>query len=81
MLSNEIPVERTKRKKRPSKKFQGTQLQESVEGQSELTSPSHRTTGLEINIFYTNFTSLIIFATKTYYYFFANRISNYVNKT
>ena len=79
--SNEIPVERTKRKKRLSKKFQGTDLQESVEGQFELTSPSQRTTGQEINIFYTNFTSSIIFATKTFYYFFANRISNYVNKT
>ena len=72
---NEIPAERTKRKKGQLKRFQGTQLHESVENQFKLRSPSQRTTGQEINIFFGNF-----FATKTYY-FFINRISNYVNKT
>ena len=58
---NEIPAERTKRKKRQLKKFQGTQLQESVENQFELRSPSQRTTGQEINIFYGNFLHLLSF--------------------
>ena len=48
-------IERTKRKKLQSKKFQVTQLQESVESQFELTSPSQRTTGQEKNIFHDNF--------------------------
>ena len=48
---NEIPVERTKRKKRQSKKFQCTQLQESAESQFELTSPSRRTTEQEKKIY------------------------------
>ena len=33
---NEIPAEKTKKKKRQLKTFQGTQLQESVENQFEL---------------------------------------------
>ena len=45
---NEIPAERTKRKKRQLKKFQVTQLQESVENLFELRSPSQRTKGQEI---------------------------------
>ena len=48
-------IERTKSKKLQSKKFQVTQLQESVESQFELTSPSQRTTGQEKNIFQDNF--------------------------
>ena len=48
---NEIPVERTKRKKRQSKKFQCTQLQESAKSQFELTSPSRRTTEQEKKIY------------------------------
>ena len=58
---NEIPAERTKRKKRQLKKFQVTQLQESVENLFELRSPSQRTTGQEINIFYGNFLHLLSF--------------------
>ena len=88
--SNKIPVERTKRKKSQSKKFQGTQLQESVESQFELTSPSQRTTGQEKNIVYGNF---LLFLNALHrlsflqqkliitYYFFINRISNYFTKT
>ena len=38
--NNDNPVERTKRKKRQLKNFQGTQLQESVESQFELRSQS-----------------------------------------
>ena len=53
--SNEIPVEITKSKKPQSKKFQDTQVQESVERQFELTSPPQRTTGHEKNIFYSNY--------------------------
>ena len=53
--SNEIPVERTKIKKRQSKKFQATQVQESVEKQFELTSPLQRATGQGKNLFYGNF--------------------------
>ena len=59
--NNDNPVERTKRKKRQLKNFQGTQLQESVESQFELRSPSQRTTGQEINIFYDNFLHLLSF--------------------
>ena len=58
---NEIPAERTRRKKRQLRKFQGTQLQESVENQFELSSPSQRTKGQEINIFYGNFLHLLPF--------------------
>ena len=58
---NEIPLERTKSKKRQLKKFQGTQLQESVENQFELRSPSQITKGQEINIFYGNFLHLLPF--------------------
>ena len=43
------------------KKFQDTQLQESVGSQFELRSPSQRTTGQEINIFYGNFLHLLSF--------------------
>ena len=57
---NEIPAERTG-KKRQLRKFQGTQLQESVENQFELSSPSQRTKGQEINIFYGNFLHLLPF--------------------
>ena len=53
--SNEIPVEITKSKKPQSKKFQGTQVQESVERQFERTSPPQRTTGQEKSIFYSNY--------------------------
>ena len=59
--SNEILVETIKRKKRQLKKFRGTQLQESVENQFELSSPSQRTKGQEINIFYGNFLHLLPF--------------------
>ena len=59
--NNEIPVERTKRKKRHLKKFQGTQLQEPVKSQFELRLPSQRKTGQEINIFYGNFLHLLSF--------------------
>ena len=48
-------MERTKSKKRQSKKFQATQVQESVEKQFELTSPLQRATGQGKNIFYGNF--------------------------
>ena len=66
--SNEILVETTKRKKRQLKKFQGRQLQESVESQFKLRSPSQRRTAQEINIFYILTSYIfIIFATKTYY--------------
>ena len=58
---NEIPAERTRRKKRQLRKFQGTQLQESVENQFELSSPSQRTKGQEINIFYGNVLHLLPF--------------------
>ena len=44
---NEIPAEKTKKKKRQLKTFQGTQLQESVENQFELKLPSQRTKGQE----------------------------------
>ena len=57
---NEILTERTQRKKRQMKKFHGTQLQESVENQSELKSPSQRATGQEINIFYSYFYHLYL---------------------
>ena len=57
---NEIPAERTKKKKRQLKKFQGTQLQESVENQFELRSPSQITKGQEINIFDGNFLHLLL---------------------
>ena len=53
--SNEIPVETTKSKKPQSKKFQGTQVQESVERQFELTSPPQGKTGQEKIIFYSNY--------------------------
>ena len=53
---NEIPVERTNRKKRQLKKYQGTQLRESVENQFELRSSSQ-----EINTFYVNFLHLLSF--------------------
>ena len=43
------------------KMFQGKQLQESGESQFELRSPSLRTTGQEINIFYGNFLHLLSF--------------------
>ena len=52
--SNEILVETIKRKKRQLKKFRGTQLQESVESQFELRSPSQRTTAQEIKFFFTS---------------------------
>ena len=79
---NEIPAEKNRRKKHELRKFQGTQLQESVENQFELSSPSQRTKGQEINIFYRNFLHLLpIFVTKTFYYFFINRISKNVAKT
>ena len=74
--NNKIPFERTKSKKCQLKKFQGTQLQESVECQFELRSPSQITTGQKVNLFYGLFTSFIIFGTKSFFYFFINRISN-----
>ena len=52
---NEIPAEKTKKKKRQLKTFQGTQLQESVENQFELKLPSQRTKGREIKIFTVTF--------------------------
>ena len=58
---NEIPAEKNRRKKHELRKFQGTQLQESVENQFELSSPSQRTKGQEINIFYGNFLHLLPF--------------------
>ena len=58
---NEIPAERTKKKKRQLKKFQGTQLQESVENQFELRSPSQITKGWQINIFDGNLLHLLSF--------------------
>ena len=58
---NEIPAARTRTKKCQLRKFQGTQLQESVENQFELSSPSQRTKGQEINIFYGNFLQLLPF--------------------
>ena len=58
---NEIPAERTRKKKCQLRKFQGTQLQESVENQFELSSPSQRTKGQEINIFYGDFLHLLPF--------------------
>ena len=74
--NNKIPLERTKSKKCQLKKFQGTQLQESVECQFELRSPSQITAGQKVNLFYGLFTSFIIFGTKPFFYFFINRISN-----
>ena len=59
--NNDNPVERTKRKKRQLKNFQGTQLQESVESQFELRSQSQWTIGQKINIFYGNFLHLLSF--------------------
>ena len=58
---NEIPAEKNRRKKRQLRKFQDSQLQESVENQFELSSPSQRTKGQEINIFYGNFLHLLPF--------------------
>ena len=78
---NEIPLERSKRKKCQSKKFQDTQLQESVESQFEVRSPSQVTTGQEINIFYGTFYSFYCVCNKIFFCFFINRISNYVTKT
>ena len=59
--NNEIPFERTKSKKCQLKKFQSTQLQESVESQFELRSLSQITTGQEINLFYSNSLHLLSF--------------------
>ena len=53
--SNEIWVERIKSKKRQSKMFQSTEVQEFMERQSELTTPPQRTTGQENTFFYGNF--------------------------
>ena len=64
--SNEILVETIKRKKRQLKKFRGTQLQESVESQFELRSPSQITTGQEINIFDGNLLHLLSFLQKKF---------------
>ena len=60
-VNNEIPLERTKRKKRQLKKFQGTQLQESVENQFELRSPAQITKEQQINIFDGNLLHLLSF--------------------
>ena len=70
--NNEIPVERTKKKKRQLKKFQGTQLQESVESQFDQRSPSQRTTGQQINIFYGNFLHLLSFLQQKLFITFAS---------
>ena len=64
--NNEIPFERTNSKKCQLKKFQGTQLQESVESQFELRSPSQITTGQEINIFDGNLLHLLSFLQKKF---------------
>ena len=52
---NEIPVEKTKSKKRQPKEFQGTHVGESAEKKFELKSPGEKTTEQEKNIFYRNF--------------------------
>ena len=52
--SNKIPIERTKSRKRQSKKFQGAQVQESTARKFELTSLPQRTTGQRKYIFYGN---------------------------
>ena len=71
-VNNEIPLERTKRKKCQLEKFQGTQLQESVENQFELRSPSQITTGQEINIFNGNFLHLLSFLQQKFFITFSS---------
>ena len=71
-VNNEIPLERTKSKKCQLEKFQGTQLQESVESQFELRSPSQITTGQEINIFNGNFLHLLSFLQQKFFITFSS---------
>ena len=52
--SNKIPVERTKIRKRQSKKLQGTQVRECTATKFELTSLPQRTTWQRKYIFYGN---------------------------
>ena len=49
--SNETPERKNQKEDTSVEKFQGTQLQESVKSQFELTSPSQGTTEQEKNMF------------------------------
>ena len=53
--SNETPERKNQKEDTSVEKFQGTQLQESVKSQFELTSPSQGTTEQEKNMFCVNF--------------------------
>ena len=83
--SNEIWVERIKSKKHQSKMFQGTEVQEFMERQSELATPPQRTTGQENTFFMVTFCCFLTFYIFYHFcnknYFFINRISNHVTKT